>query len=68
MSLEFCIIDDLLVCVAKITFLILIIIYRRKVVFLNTDAVPALDSRSGDVIHNEVEAALVHHVCTYVKV
>ncbi|KAJ3294016.1 Tripartite DNA replication factor [Borealophlyctis nickersoniae] len=35
---------------------------RRKVVFVNTDDVPATDSRSGDLVHNEVEACLVHQV------
>jgi len=31
-----------------------------KAVFVDTDAVPAKDSRVGDLIQNEVEAALVH--------
>lgn len=30
--------------------------------FLNTDQVPAFDSRSGEVLRNEVEARLVHQL------
>ncbi|KAJ3182151.1 Tripartite DNA replication factor [Gaertneriomyces sp. JEL0708] len=33
---------------------------NRKVVFVNTDSVPAAESRPGDLVQNEVEAALVH--------
>ena len=34
----------------------------RRVIFVNTDDVPALESRMGDLLQNEVEAQLVHQV------
>lgn len=33
-----------------------------KAIFVNTDAVPAFDSRVGDLIQNEVEASLVQQL------
>ncbi|KAL1918139.1 uncharacterized protein VTP21DRAFT_3405 [Calcarisporiella thermophila] len=33
-----------------------------KVVFVDTDEIPAPDSRSGDLVQNEIEAILVHQV------
>ena len=33
---------------------------RIKAVFVDTDSVPALDSRIGSLFQNEVEAKLVH--------
>jgi DNA replication ATP-dependent helicase Dna2 len=35
---------------------------RRKVVFLDTDEVPAFDARAGEVLHNEVEAAIIQQL------
>lgn len=34
----------------------------RKAVFLDTDAVPARESRKGDLVQNEVEAQLIHEL------
>lgn len=34
----------------------------RKVVFIDTDVLPAPESRAGDLIQNETEASLVHQV------
>lgn len=36
----------------------------RKVVFVDTDEVPGKESRSGDLVQNETEVALVHQVRT----
>lgn len=37
--------------------------YSRPVIFVNTDTVPAEDSRiSAKTLHNETEATLVHQV------
>ncbi|THH05716.1 hypothetical protein EW145_g4595 [Phellinidium pouzarii] len=35
---------------------------RRKAIFVDTDALPAMDSRVGDLIQNEVEASLVQQL------
>jgi hypothetical protein len=35
---------------------------RNRVVFADTDAVPALETRQGDLVQNEIEADLVHQV------
>ncbi|TPX63675.1 hypothetical protein SpCBS45565_g06433 [Spizellomyces sp. 'palustris'] len=35
---------------------------RRRVVFVNTDEVPAPDSRPGDLVQNDIEAILVHQI------
>ena len=37
-------------------------LFRRRAVFVDTDTVPALDSRMGDVVQNEIEAQLVYQV------
>ncbi|CAG8593896.1 4276_t:CDS:10 [Paraglomus brasilianum] len=37
---------------------------ERRAVFVDTDSVPAFDSRTGDVVHNEIEAQLVYQVTT----
>ena len=34
----------------------------RRAVFVNTDEIPALDSRVGDLIQNGTEASLVQHL------
>ena len=34
----------------------------RKAVFVDTDSVPAKDSRIGDLVHNDVEASLVQQI------
>ena len=41
--------------------LILIALRSRRAVFVDTDAIPALDSRVGDLIQNSTEASLVQH-------
>ena len=35
---------------------------RVKAVFVDTDQVPACDSRVGDLVQNEIEAKLVYQV------
>ena len=35
---------------------------RIKAVFVDTDLVPAFDSKVGDLVHNPIEAKLVHQV------
>ncbi|KAJ3036787.1 Tripartite DNA replication factor [Rhizophlyctis rosea] len=35
---------------------------RRSVVFVDTDGIPALESRPGDLVQNDIEAELVHQV------
>lgn len=35
---------------------------RKKVIFLNTDQVPAPEVKTGESIRNDVEALLVHQV------
>jgi DNA replication ATP-dependent helicase Dna2 len=37
---------------------------RTKAVFVDTDQVPALDSRVGDLVQNETEGDLVHQLAT----
>jgi hypothetical protein len=38
------------------------LISRVKAVFVDTDRVPAVDSRVGDLVQNETEAELVYQV------
>lgn len=38
------------------------LMYSVKAVFVDTDNVPALDSKVGDLVQNETEAVLVHQV------
>jgi len=35
---------------------------KFNVIFLDTDKVPAIETRSGDILQNEVEALLVYHI------
>ncbi|KAJ3091268.1 Tripartite DNA replication factor [Quaeritorhiza haematococci] len=35
---------------------------RRRAVFVDTDNVPAHDTRTGDLVQNEIEAVLVHQI------
>jgi hypothetical protein len=39
--------------------------FRRRVIFLNTDQVPALETRSGEVLRNDIEGSLVTMVTRY---
>jgi hypothetical protein len=39
----------------------------RKVVFLDTDDVPAMESRVGDLVQNETEAIIVQQVISHRK-
>ena len=37
-------------------------LYRRKVVFIDTDELPARESKAGRLVQNETEASLLHQV------
>jgi len=43
-------------------------INSRKVIFLDTDNVPALETRPGDLVQNDIEAILVYQVITSLTV
>ena len=36
-----------------------------KAIFVDTDAVPALDSKIGSLVQNKTEARLIHQVCPH---
>jgi hypothetical protein len=44
----------------------ILIIFRRPVVFLNTDPIQYCETRSGDMIRNDHEAHLVHEVSPWI--
>ena len=49
-------------CFASIDHASAVLIVSVKAVFVDTDRVPARDSRIGDLVQNEPEARMVHQV------